>query len=96
MVELVDAPEGSARRKLVKSVKGEIYILSSPRRTASDERLVGKHHVITPEMASSQQMKQLLSTLLSDVGSALKAPVCRTLTEFNCKSGPMCVLVHLP
>ncbi|KAG8973341.1 hypothetical protein FRC05_008885 [Tulasnella sp. 425] len=70
VVELVDAPEGSARRKLVKSVKG-------------------KHHVITPEMASSQQMKQLLSTLLSDVGSALKAPVCRTLTEFNCKSGPI-------
>ncbi|KAG9017477.1 hypothetical protein FRB90_001121 [Tulasnella sp. 427] len=55
-VELVDGPEGSARKKLVKSVKG-------------------KHHIISPEMPSSQGMKQLLSTLLKDVGSALKAPV---------------------
>ncbi|KAG9051069.1 hypothetical protein FS837_012576 [Tulasnella sp. UAMH 9824] len=67
-VELVDAPEGSARRKLVKSVKG-------------------KHHIISPEMPSSESLKEILSTLLKDVGSALKAPVCRTLTELNCKSG---------
>lgn len=33
-VELVDAPEGSARRKLIKSVKGEISLLSSRRRAA--------------------------------------------------------------
>ncbi|KAG8923519.1 hypothetical protein FRC00_006159 [Tulasnella sp. 408] len=54
-VELVDAPEGSARRKLVKFVKG-------------------KHHIISPEMPSSESLKQILSTLLKDVGSALKAP----------------------
>ncbi|KIO34287.1 hypothetical protein M407DRAFT_16826 [Tulasnella calospora MUT 4182] len=67
-VELVDAPEGSARRKLVKSVKG-------------------KHHIISSEMPSSESLKQILSTLLKDVGSALKAPVCRSLTEVDCKSG---------
>ncbi|KAG8906831.1 hypothetical protein FRB99_006006 [Tulasnella sp. 403] len=66
-VELIDAPEGSVRRKVVKSIKG-------------------KHHVIVPGMPSSPSMKQLLSTLLADVSSALKAPVCRTLTEVNCKS----------
>ncbi|KAG8970562.1 hypothetical protein FRC03_006691 [Tulasnella sp. 419] len=37
-------------------------------------------------MPSSQSLKKIIATLLSGVSDSLKAPVCRTLTEFNCHS----------
>lgn len=46
----------------------------------------GKHLITLPGDPSSESMKQLLSTLLKDVSSALTKPVCKALIEFDCRS----------
>lgn len=44
-----------------------------------------------PEDPSSDPMKKLLSTLLTEVSSALKKPVCKALVEFDCRSNILSV-----
>ncbi|KAF8163115.1 Metallo-dependent phosphatase-like protein [Crassisporium funariophilum] len=48
--------------------------------------ITGKRHVVLPGMKSSPPMSTLLETLLSSVGSTLKAPVCKTTTMIDVRS----------
>jgi len=46
----------------------------------------GKRHCTQPGSKSSERMSKLLEKLLSSVSSSLKAPVCKTDVELDCRS----------
>ncbi|KAF9459374.1 Metallo-dependent phosphatase-like protein [Collybia nuda] len=50
------------------------------------KRITGTRHTITPSYRSSPTMKNLLKTLLDNVSSTLKAPVCRTTVTLDVRS----------
>ncbi|KAI0078996.1 Metallo-dependent phosphatase [Panus rudis PR-1116 ss-1] len=66
-IELEDTPEGSVRRKLIKSIRG-------------------KRHETQPDWKKSERIAKLLEKLLDSVSSTLKAPVCKTSVELDCRS----------
>ncbi|KAJ3522883.1 hypothetical protein NM688_g8808 [Phlebia brevispora] len=66
-LELVNTPEGSVRRKLIKSIRGI-------------------HHETKPGSRSSAQVAECLKDLLPTLSKALKAPLCKTSVELDCRS----------
>ncbi|EKM55738.1 uncharacterized protein PHACADRAFT_95531 [Phanerochaete carnosa HHB-10118-sp] len=66
-LELQNTPEGSVRKKLIKSIQG-------------------KRHRTQPGSQSSERMTKLLEGLLQSVSKTLKAPVCKTEVELDCRS----------
>lgn len=93
VLELEDQPEGSVRRKVVKSLKGgfgHLSILGAVNLVLISKHLIfrvsGKHHEITPETPSSQPIEHLMASLLSSVNSTLSKPVAFTLTAFDVRS----------
>ncbi|KAL4253855.1 5'-nucleotidase family protein [Abortiporus biennis] len=45
----------------------------------------GKHHETTPGSKKCERLEKLLKKLISSVGSTLKAPVCKTEVELDCR-----------
>ncbi|KAK7693184.1 hypothetical protein QCA50_002750 [Cerrena zonata] len=67
ILDLEDTPEGSVRKKLIKSVRG-------------------KHHETKPGSKKSEHIAKILEKVISSVSSSLKAPVCQTSIELDCRS----------
>jgi 5'-nucleotidase len=87
-LELYDPPEPTIRRKVIKSMTGDVVHFRPP----SGKQIVfffldpGRRHSVTPGMPSSEPLAKLLSTLLEDVSLSLSAPLCFALEEWDVRS----------
>lgn len=86
-LELEDTPEGSVRRKLIKGIRGELRSQwDSHGQVFAYHECPGKRLCTQPGSKKSERMAKLLEKLLSSVSSSLKAPVCKTDVELDCRS----------
>lgn len=84
-LELKDAPEGSARKKLISRITGKCMLY----RTREVSRHIlssGKHHEITPNLRSCPNLRKVLDNILESVGASLKAPLCKLAAELDVRS----------
>jgi 5'-nucleotidase len=84
-LELENTPEGSVRRKIVKSIRG-MFHLNNKHGNQSNTSLIGARRVIRPGMPSSPALTEVLKKQLDSVSSSLSEPICHSLTEWNAKS----------
>jgi 5'-nucleotidase len=86
VLDLEDAPQGSIRRKLIKRITGSS---SSALYLCPVLRVIfmpGNHHIIRPGMRSNEELQRIIDHLLEAVGSTLKAPLCRLVSELDLRS----------
>ncbi|GJE86791.1 bifunctional metallophosphatase/5'-nucleotidase [Phanerochaete sordida] len=86
-LELEDTPEGSVRRKVIKRIQGKFGLHYAYPQAVTDARhLLGKRHKTQPGSKSSERLAKLLEGVLQSVSKSLKAPVCKTEVELDCRS----------
>ena len=85
VIELVDTPAGSVRRRVISRITGQRY----KRLATLCRKLIlfaGKHHEIAPQMRRCEDLQKTLDGLLQSVGSALKAPLCKLEVMLDVRS----------
>lgn len=80
---LESTPAGSVRKKVISSITGGFWV---PLDLSSLTLIQGRRVVTQPGSRSSEELTQMLRSLLSAVSKSLEAPVCKSIVTLDLRS----------